>query len=291
MPVSRDIIPGLNADMVDGLHASEIAQKGLGPAGGDLSGNWPNLKVIGLQGRPVADVAPSTNQLLTWTGSQWAPAAFPPAGGDLSGNWPTITVVGLQGRPVASTAPSTGQVLQWNGTSWAPATVTASTRYVWVRLSANQSIPSGAWTRLSFNTIIAGDSSMFDSTNNRIIIPEAGKWFMLLQVYLGLAAGLTLPTNPFRFMAQIQYKRPADTTSRAARVEEVIPYNAGIFQGPTVVVAWVDDLPENSIVKAGIYQGSGASLPIWGGTADYPAIDGETTTYTFTSLAVWKYAA
>jgi hypothetical protein len=44
-----------------------------GVAGGDLAGSYPSPTVDGLQGRAVAATAPSTNQVLKWTGSQWAP--------------------------------------------------------------------------------------------------------------------------------------------------------------------------------------------------------------------------
>lgn len=42
-------------------------------AGGDLGGTFPNPKVVKLQGRSVADKAPTAGQVLTWTGAQWEP--------------------------------------------------------------------------------------------------------------------------------------------------------------------------------------------------------------------------
>jgi hypothetical protein len=99
-------------------------------AGGDLSATYPNPTVARIQTRAVSNAAPNAGQVLTWSGTQWAPnnlpvppAAIKPgdaAGGDLAGTYPNPTVAKLQTRAVSNSAPAAGQALAWDGTQWTP---------------------------------------------------------------------------------------------------------------------------------------------------------------------------
>lgn len=90
-----------------------------------------------LQGRSIATTAPSSNQVLKWNGSSWAPAAdngssytastgLTLTGTSFSANTATAlwNANKLQGRSVATTAPTSGQLLSWDGTNWKPKSIT-----------------------------------------------------------------------------------------------------------------------------------------------------------------------
>lgn len=80
--------------------------------GGDLSGNNLSQTVIGIQGRPVSATAPTTGQVLEWSGSNWAPSTFTTTlSGDVTGPIGSNTIASIQGVVISGT-PAAGYVLE-----------------------------------------------------------------------------------------------------------------------------------------------------------------------------------
>lgn len=122
-----------------------------GVAGGDLSGTYPDPRVIKLQARNVSGAAPNISEVLTWDGSQWTPApagspgahalggpshvadtlanlnakvsdadlisTITVAGGDLVGIYPNPTVSRIEGYDVSPLQPTDGYALTWDDLS------------------------------------------------------------------------------------------------------------------------------------------------------------------------------
>jgi hypothetical protein len=117
-----------------------------------------------LQGRAVANTAPTANQVLQFNGSSWVPgsaAATLTAGTGIGIAGNTINAQNttalwnanqLQGRAVAATAPTSNQVLQFNGSSWVPATLT-------------NNLVAGTGITISGNTVSAQNTTALWNAN------------------------------------------------------------------------------------------------------------------------------
>ena len=102
----------------------------IGLAGGDLGGTYPDPYVVGLLGRPLSTVPPTSGQFLSWNGSTWIATSITLTGsasGDVTGLYSGLLhVVGIQNRPVAPISPGVGQGLIWDGVSWTPGSISVT---------------------------------------------------------------------------------------------------------------------------------------------------------------------
>jgi len=129
-----------------------------GPAGGDLTGSYPNptINTGAITSTKLADNSVTTSKIVdaSVTSAKLAagviPTSLPPNGvasGDLSGSYPNPTVNKILGVTVNNTGLASGMVLKYNGTQWAPA------------------VDNGGAFSLPYSSSTSSTSNLFSLTN------------------------------------------------------------------------------------------------------------------------------
>lgn len=177
--------------------------------------------VTGLRGHPVAATLPTTNQVLTWNGTNnnWAPAGpyLPLSGGTLTGNITTSGNIQVTGGGYFQGSGNSGSFLNGNGYNIATQKGAGAWQY----------LTSAAWVVTSTSNIMAG----FGSTATPFV---TGRMFYFAQMICGVSSSSGNPN----FDIQGMYGTGTPPVQNAPQAGSGFGINSGISTGLGNTYGW-----------------------------------------------------
>lgn len=251
------------------------------PSTGDVSGTYPNLTVVGIQGFPIQDAGgPNNGDALIYNSvtQLWehSPIVFGggppvgPAGGDLSGLYPNPTVDGLQARPVDGAAPSANDALVWDGAQWTPTPVGSALQAVYGSFSdsTDQTFAGGTFT-VKFDTTEGsnGVSVVNDPVTlrpTRITVAQAGVYAVNISPQLLHTGGGTETVTFWAKLDGVNIPRSASSLEMGNNNNRTLPFMELVLSlnaGQYIEWAFTASLGTNLTLEAFPANGVAPAIP------------------------------
>lgn len=244
-----------------------------GPAGGDLSGDYPDPIVVGIQTIPVSATAPTIGQVLQYNGAQYIPVTPSSVGvlaGDVTGLSTANTVEKIRNINVTAGTPTDGYVLTYvsGATSWqakpsAGSGFTAGGDLSGSSVSQNVIALHSLTTSINVGSATAPTSGQVLTATNS----TTATWVTPSGSPTGAAGGDLSGTYPNPTVAKIQTNPVASTVLGATQDGYVLTWVNGSTQwqakptAPTVTFA--GDLSGNNTSQT-VIKINGATVPASG---------------------------